>query len=76
MIAVTLTVTPAAESSRITGPVNSRLVFMTGILTLTFFPHEAMALPWRIISGKSSAKTSRETGRSGTAASNLRAKDS
>ena len=40
--AVTLMATPDSDSSRITGPENSRRVLVTGILTFTLRPQEAM----------------------------------
>ena len=56
-----------------TGPLNAPLVVVTGIFTLTFAPQDAMTRPCAIISSKSSAKTSKEIGRSGIAATSLRA---
>src|SRR6516165_465453 len=52
MIAVTLSLTLSIASARRTAPLNSPLVFITGILTLTFFPHDAMTRPCLIIVGK------------------------
>ena len=42
----------------------SARVFVTGIFTYTLSPQVAMNRAWRSISGKSSAKTSNEIGRS------------
>ncbi len=74
MTAVTLRATPAFDKRSITAPANSRFVLVTGILTLTFLPQEAISRACTSISPKSSAKTSNETGRSGIAASTSRAK--
>ena len=66
---------PVTNTQRVfCGPVNTRLVLVTGILTLTLAPQVAISRPCASISSSSSAKTSKETGRSGIAFSTSRAK--
>jgi hypothetical protein len=71
--AVTFSFTPALDKRSMSGPENSRFVFVTGIFTFTFFPHEAISSAWPSMVPKSSAKTSNDTGRSGIALSTSRA---
>ena len=73
-MAVTFTFTPPCDSRRTTSSDGSPRVLVTGILTYTFGPQEATIRACRSISSNSSAMTSKEMGRSGTAASTSRAK--
>src|SRR5438874_5227328 len=72
--AVTFTLTPAATRPRTSGMDDSPLVFVMGILTNTFWPQLEITNACRAISGKLSANTSNEIGRSGISASTDRAK--
>jgi hypothetical protein len=74
--AVTLSCTPSAVSCLTTGSVDTRPVVVTGTLTYTFGPHEAIVRACRTIPSASSAKTSNEIGRSVMASRTLRAKPS
>ena len=73
--AVTFTLTPSAgERSRDARPIGSPCVVVTGTLTNTFSPQDAISRACRSISPSSSAMTSNEIGRSGTSSSSSRAK--